>query len=267
MKTIFNQHKYPICTINRDTRYTVASIHHAILNHISLADAAKHLGLKDPIILSSHLGKFILNGEILNFASFKALSVENAKEIWGARYKEQMIAPEIRLRAYSAFHIYQVIRHTSNIREAACHLGIRDHSLDRLLAQCKFENKRLFFRSLKDLDLTASQLRKIFKDVGLTYALEQRINLTPDVPVSFWGTAVLEHNQELDMEEDFDTLALAFAHQFQAGEERFEIDEEIPIISEELLKNSFFEPAKVPAVVEEGPRYFFRPRKNRYPNE
>lgn len=265
MKTIFNQNKYPICTINRDKRYTVASIHHAILNNISVADAAKYLGLKDPIILSSHLGKFILNGEILTFTSFKALSVKSAKEIWGVRYKEQMTAPKIRVRDYSAFHIYQVIRHTSNIREAACHLGIRDHSLDRLLAQCVFENKRLFFRTFKDLDLSASQLRKIFKNFCPINAPEQRMNLTPDIPLSFWGTAILEQNQELDMEEDFDTLALAFAHQFQDDEERLVIDEELPIISEELLKNSFFETSQAFERVE-GARYNLRARKNRASN-
>jgi hypothetical protein len=246
MKTIWDQTKYSKCVLN--DRHSVAMIHQAIINNISVAEASKDLGLKDPIILASHLGKFVLDGEVLNFRSFKELSLERAREIWGSKYQQPMFATEIKVRDYSAFHIYQVIRNTKTIREAASLLGIRDHSLERLLWEHKFENKRLTFKSLKNMYLTGLQLSKIFVDVCPLDAPEQRINLTPDVPLNFWGTQEPEMIE--NAEDDFDQLALNFAGQFETND---------------LLSNSFFSNTSFEelAPVQAVSHYYLRPRKNR----
>jgi hypothetical protein len=194
-------------TLNRTS--TVAKIHQAIIKSDTVRNASKKLGLADPIILASHLGKFILDGKILDFDSFKELSVERAKVIWGHKYAQPLSAPKIRMAYYSAIHIYEAVKYFDTIRVAASNLGVRDHSLARFIENFSYENKKLTFKRLKSLNLTHEELALIFIEHEPLIDGEPRCNLTPEVVINFWG-----EERELSQDMNFDLLAAKFENHF-----------------------------------------------------
>lgn len=175
------------CSIHQD--HTVENIHKAIRENLTIALAAKALHLADVTSLSSHLGKFILDGHVLSFEQFKALSVTRAESIWGHNYHQIMQAPVIICSNYSGAHIHYIVQHSRTIREAASQLGTRDHSLNRLLKRFICNDEVLSFDLLKRLSV--KQAKKVFASFYEPQFPEQRVNLTPEQPM-FYSFSVLE---------------------------------------------------------------------------
>ena len=176
---------------------SIKDIHWAVRQSFTAKIAAETLNIGDVSTLTSHLGKFILDGEILNFSSFKALSVQRAKRLWGTLYQQPMMAPVIQMNHYSGHHIYFIVCHSKTIREAASKLGTRDHSLERYLNTFSYKGKPCTFLDLKFC--TERQARAIFSDKFNGLFSEQRYNLTPHKAMSY--SFSLTHQ-----EHDFDTL-------------------------------------------------------------
>lgn len=183
---------------------SVKEIHRAIRNSFTPAIAAEELNLSDGTALNSHLGKFILDGEVLSFAQFKALPVKRAENIWGIHYNRSMLAPVIHVDQYAGAHIYHIVCHSKTIREAASKLGIRDHALKRHLNKYLAEEKVLEFDDLKKC--TEQQARQIFgSDYEATHP-EQRHNLTPQIQMASGFTTKSRQNTEKKEIHEFDSL-------------------------------------------------------------
>jgi len=216
---------YPKYALNK--QHTVATIHQAILENDSPAKAAKQLNLGDMSTLNVHLGKFILDDQILSFDRFKLISVERAQQIWGEDYHQTLMAPHISINDYAVAHIHDVACHSKNIRQAGNKLGIRDHSIQRFLSQYSYKGNLLTFKMFQSL--IKDELIAIFKEKYFSHPPEPRKNLTPDIsPRSMSSDELME--EEFDFK-DYDLLNA------QDGTQD---------IFEGLQHHSFFYPGKEP---------------------
>ncbi|RUR06820.1 hypothetical protein [Legionella sp. km772] len=183
--------------------HSVAAIHQAIQASSSIQEAAAQLKLGDWITLATHLSKFILDGELLTFASFKKITVERAEEIWGEGYQQPMLANDISINSYSPVYLHSVARDCKTIRKAAIILGVRDYTFDRFLAR-----HHLNFKDFRELSREA--FIEIFGDVLELEVKEQRVNLTPAVPLKTLDNDILDRELAINhsdrAELDFNNL-------------------------------------------------------------
>jgi|GEM_PF-2307618 len=190
------------------SNYTVAYIHQVVCNTRCVSAAAKKLKLADCSILTSNLGKYLFNGEPLSVEVLKALSVEDARKIWGKAYAKKIRSPDININQYNAAHIHYLSRQTENVRNLASLLGVRDHTVHRYLSKFTFDHKLLTYEVLKSL--SDDEALEIFGDHYEALHPAQRINLTP---------SILEKSDQLRAEvilerDDFSVLAARFEHDF-----------------------------------------------------
>ena len=216
-KKIRSQH-VPIST------HTVEHIHQVVRQAMDINEAAIKLRVEN-VTLSSHLSKFILDGELLNFSRLQQVTVERAHQVWGDDYEQAMCTPLIDIKGYTGAHIHEISLSTKTVRDAAIKLGVRDHTVTRHLRTFFYNGKRLNFRVLSLLSDT--QAREAFGDRYDPDIPSQRIDLTPNIPMSttvslldlaiiddLFSIDVINDPEIIEEQDSFDLLASAFTETF-----------------------------------------------------
>ena len=224
----------------RISTQTVERIHQVILAASNISEAATVLGV-GIVTLASHLSKFIVDGELLSFDVFKRLSVELAKQIWGADYRKAMVAPLIELKGYAGSYLHEIARCSQSVREAAIKLGVMDHTLTRYLSKFSFNGNKLTFHIFKKLSVT--QAADVFGGAYDQFNPSQRKNLTSYIRITNSDDTLSEltfttivdsdaiyelsgeesdffliEDEDKDKDKSFHELADMFVDQFSSGE-------------------------------------------------
>jgi len=205
--------KYTFYTINMpkkanlfsQSKNSVRTIHHAIRENQTSPLAARVLGFADAYELSAFLGRFILDGEVLTVSQLRSLSIKRAQEILGRSYDLEMRAPIINLKNYSAAHLDYIAKTSDNVQIAAARLGFGPHALIYLLAQYTYQGHQLTFTMLKNM--LESEVRDVFGADYTTTHPEQRLNLTPIMPMVYsFSSLPSGEKASMEMAEEFDAL-------------------------------------------------------------
>jgi hypothetical protein len=156
-------------------KYTVADIHQAIIGG-SVKECCEKLKIDNEEILHVHLGKFILDSEVLTLNFLKKTTVRKAFEIWEDDYYRLMPSPIINMSFYTGQHLHTVVSSSNTTLEASRKLGVQEHLFTGFLQRFTHDKIPLTFEILKCLSDVEAFM--VFGDhYAPANAPQQQINL------------------------------------------------------------------------------------------
>jgi hypothetical protein len=133
-------------------KLTLRVVHEEIQQSTNATNAAGRLGVK-PRTLASHLGRFMFQGNSLNYQFFKGISLEKGAQIFGERYESPMEFSRVDLKKLTLRMIHEAIQYTDSLDQAAIRLGDNTSTFASHLGKFFYQGDSITYEFLKALSL------------------------------------------------------------------------------------------------------------------